>query len=81
VDDQQITHGTFTIEKRYPHAPEKVFDAFRDPAKKRRWMGGENDPHSVARKHHGDDFEITSFEMNFKEDEFERWTFRVPGAS
>jgi uncharacterized protein YndB with AHSA1/START domain len=47
VDDQQITHGTFTIEKRYPHAPEKVFDAFRDPVKKRRWMGGENDPHSV----------------------------------
>ncbi len=43
--DLQITHGTFTIEKRYPHAPEKVFDAFSDPVKKRRWMGGENDPH------------------------------------
>lgn len=80
MDKLQITHGTFTIEKRYPHLPEKVFDAFRDPAKKRRWMGGEGDPHSAARKHHGADFEILSFEMNFKVDEFERWTFRVPGG-
>jgi uncharacterized protein YndB with AHSA1/START domain len=80
MDELQITHGTFTIEKRYPHAPEKVFAAFRDPAKKRRWMGGEDDPNSAARKHHGDGFEIVSFEMNFKVDEFERWTFRVPGG-
>ncbi|WP_052200622.1 SRPBCC domain-containing protein [Terriglobus sp. TAA 43] len=75
-----ITLGTFTIERHYPHLPEKVFDAFRDPVKKRRWMGGEDDPNSAARKHHGQDFEIVSFEMNFKEDEFERWTFRVPGG-
>ena len=34
MDDLRITHGTFTIEKRYPHAPEKVFAAFRDPARK-----------------------------------------------
>lgn len=80
MDDRQITYGTFTIEKHYPHAPEKVFDAFRDPVKKRRWMGGEGDPNSVARKHHGEGFEIVSFEMNFKIDEFERWTFRVPGG-
>jgi uncharacterized protein YndB with AHSA1/START domain len=80
MDNLQITHATFTIEKRYPPPPEKVFDAFRDPAKKRRWMGGEGDPHSVARKHHGEGFEIVSFEMNFKMDEFERWTFRIPGG-
>jgi len=80
MDNLQITHGTFTIEKRYPHAPEKVFNAFRDPDKKRRWMGGEDDPYSAARKHHGDGFEVISFEMNFKVDEFERWTFRVPGG-
>jgi uncharacterized protein YndB with AHSA1/START domain len=80
MSNPQITHGTFTIERHYPHAPEKVFDAFRDPVKKRRWMGGEGDPNSAARKHHGDNFEIVSFEMNFKVDEFERWTFRVPGG-
>ncbi len=80
MDDLQMTEGAFTVERRYPHAPEKVFAAFGDPVKKRRWMGGEGDPNSVARKHHGDDFEILSFEMSFKEDEFERWTFRVPGG-
>ncbi len=80
MTDLKITLGTFTIEKRYPHSPEKVFDAFRDPAKKRRWMGGEGDPSSAARKHHGADFEIVSFEMSFKVDEFERWKFRVPGG-
>lgn len=80
MDNLEITHSTFTIEKHYSHAPERVFDAFRDPAKKRRWMGGENDPNSAARKHHGDGFEIVSYEMNFRVDEFERWKFRVPGG-
>jgi uncharacterized protein YndB with AHSA1/START domain len=80
MNDLSFALSTFTIEKYYPHSPEKVFDAFRDPAKKRRWMGGEHDPSSAARKHHGDGFEIISFEMNFKVDEFERWKFRVPGG-
>jgi uncharacterized protein YndB with AHSA1/START domain len=74
------TLGTFTLEKHYPHPPEKVFAAFKDPVKKRRWMGGEGDPNSAARKHHGADFEIVSFEMNFKVDEMEHWRFRVPGG-
>jgi uncharacterized protein YndB with AHSA1/START domain len=34
-----VTHSTFTIERSYPTAPERVFDAFADPAKKRRWHG------------------------------------------
>lgn len=80
MNDLKITLSTFTIEKHFPQAPEKVFNAFKDPVKKRRWMGGEDDPNSAARKHHGADFEIISFEMNFAVDEFERWTFRVPGG-
>jgi uncharacterized protein YndB with AHSA1/START domain len=32
-----VTHATFTIERRYPSPPEKVFAAFADPEKKRRW--------------------------------------------
>jgi uncharacterized protein YndB with AHSA1/START domain len=80
MKDLKITHSSFTIEKHYRHAPEKVFDVFKDPAKKRRWMGGENNPNSAARKNHGDDFEIISFEMKFSVDEFERWKFRVPGG-
>ena len=80
MNEPIVTRHTFTVERHYPHPPDKVFDAFRDPVKKRRWMGGENDPNSAARKHHGDDFEIVSFEMIFKVDEFERWRFRVPGG-
>lgn len=33
-----VTHGTYTIERNYPVPPEKVFGAFTDPAKKRRWF-------------------------------------------
>jgi len=33
-----VAHGSFSIERTYPSAPERVFDAFRDPVKKRRWF-------------------------------------------
>ena len=36
-----ITHSTFVIERSYPVAPERVFAAFSDPAKKARWYAGE----------------------------------------
>jgi uncharacterized protein YndB with AHSA1/START domain len=35
-----VTHATFTIQRSYPTAPERVFGAFADPEKKRRWYGG-----------------------------------------
>ena len=31
-------HGSFSIERTYPVSPERVFNAFRDPVKKRRWF-------------------------------------------
>jgi uncharacterized protein YndB with AHSA1/START domain len=31
-------HNTFTIERTFPVSPERVFRAFADPAKKRRWF-------------------------------------------
>jgi uncharacterized protein YndB with AHSA1/START domain len=33
-----VTHSTFTIERSYPHAPERVFSAFATPEKRRRWF-------------------------------------------
>lgn len=32
-----VEHATFTIERSYPATPERVFAAFADPQKKRRW--------------------------------------------
>jgi uncharacterized protein YndB with AHSA1/START domain len=37
--DAAVVHSTFVVERVYPVAPEKVFAAFSDPAKKRRWFG------------------------------------------
>jgi len=36
--ERLVTHGTFVIERNYPVAPERVFAAFSDPAKKHRWF-------------------------------------------
>ena len=35
-----INHGTYVIERDYPAKPERVFAAFADPARKRRWFLG-----------------------------------------
>ena len=38
--------GTFVIERSYPATPERVFGAFADPTRKRRWFV-EGDGHEV----------------------------------
>ncbi len=38
MEQQSVAHSTFVIERNYPVAPERVFAAFADPAKKRRWF-------------------------------------------
>lgn len=38
MEKQTVTHSTFVIERTYPVAPERVFAAFADPAKKFRWF-------------------------------------------
>lgn len=37
---RSVTHSTFVIERSYSVTPERVFAAFSDPAKKRRWFAG-----------------------------------------
>lgn len=43
MTNRSVVHHTFVIERNYPKAPERVFAAFADPSKKRRWFAeGEN---------------------------------------
>jgi uncharacterized protein YndB with AHSA1/START domain len=50
----EVIHNTFVIEKDYPKAPEKVFAAFADTAKKKRW-------YAVGGAH-----EVVSYELDFR---------------
>jgi uncharacterized protein YndB with AHSA1/START domain len=38
MSDKPVIHATFTIERTYRASPARVFAAFADPAKKRRWF-------------------------------------------
>ena len=52
--ERSVTHSTFVIERSYPATPERVFGAFSDPAKKRRWFA------------EGEESEMEKFEMDFR---------------
>ena len=54
MEEQSVIHNTFVIERSFPSTPERVFAAFSDPAKKRRWFA-ESDSH-----------EVEEFEMDFR---------------
>lgn len=64
-----IEHVTFVLEKSYPQSPAKVFEFFSNAAKKRKWLGGEEEG-----------FEIISYESAFKVGLFEHWKFRFKGG-
>lgn len=61
-------HSKFSIERRYPVAPAKVFAAFADPRKKRRWFM------------EGKDFAVDAFAMDFRVGGVERSSFRFQGG-
>jgi len=54
MEDRSVTHSTFVIERSYPTTPERVFAAFADPAKKRRWFA------------EGESHEVEEFQMDFR---------------
>ena len=65
MPERSVTHGTFTIERAYAATPERLFAAFADPAKKRRWYA------------EGKGFAVEAFEMDFRPGGSERSRFRV----
>jgi uncharacterized protein YndB with AHSA1/START domain len=63
-----VIHRMLTLERAYPHAPARVFRAFRDPKQKQRWFAG------------GDGVVVDSYSLDFVEGGFERTRFRFPGG-
>src|SRR6266481_3820107 len=75
MEEQSVVHNTFVIERTYPTTPERVFAAFADPAKKRRWFA------------EGHSHDVEEFEMDFRVGGSERARYRMnestpfPGTS
>lgn len=63
MPDTAVTHSTFVVERNYPQSPDRVFAAFAQPARKRRWYAE-------------GDHEIKEYEMEFRVGGNERLHYR-----
>ena len=43
MTERSVTHASFSIDRNYPVAPERVYHAFADPAAKAKWFAGPDD--------------------------------------
>jgi uncharacterized protein YndB with AHSA1/START domain len=64
MEQSSVIHNTFVIERAYPATPERVFAAFADPAKKRRWFV------------EGEGHDVEHYELDFRVGGKERARFR-----
>ena len=69
MKQRSVTHATFVIERNYPASPERVFGAFSDRAKKRRWFTDDKE------------CKPDEFEMDFRVGGGERSSFRARGVT
>jgi uncharacterized protein YndB with AHSA1/START domain len=64
MQEPSVIHSTFVIERSYPMSPGRVFAAFADAAKKRRWFA------------EGHNHDVEEFEMDFRVGGAERTRYR-----
>ena len=64
MQEQSVIHNTFVIERTYPKPPGRVFSAFADAIKKRRWFA------------EGKNHDVEEFEMDFRVGGLERARYR-----
>jgi uncharacterized protein YndB with AHSA1/START domain len=69
MSERSVIHHTFVIERTYSAAPERVFAAFADPVKKRRWFVP------------GDSHDVEHYELDFREGGSERIRIRFTHES
>lgn len=69
MEDHTVMHHTFVISRTYPKPPEKVFAAFCDPAKKRRWYA------------EGERHDVVTFETDFSVGGTERTSYRMNAST
>ena len=55
MTQRSIAHGSFTLDRRYPAKPARVFKALSDPAAKKQWFNG---PEEWGPDQHEMDFRI-----------------------
>ncbi len=64
MEQRSVIHSTFVIERDYAAVPERVFAAFADPTRKRRWFV------------EGEGHEVEQYELDFRVGGTERARFR-----
>jgi uncharacterized protein YndB with AHSA1/START domain len=64
MEQQPAIHSTFVLERSYPATCERVFAAFADPAKKRRWFA------------QGEHHEVGTYDLDFRVGGREYYTSR-----